>query len=88
MRRRTLISVAVLAVSVPLALLALAAWVRDASDWANWTFQIAASVAVVTLFFGLVFPPVARWALRMGGTTGRARRSPLMRLMADLDEKD
>jgi len=88
MRRRTRISLAVIAVSVPIAALGLIWWSREANALANALFQGFGSIAVVTAFVGILFPACARWALRVGVTTDQAQRNPVIRFMAGLDDRD
>ncbi|SOH94759.1 hypothetical protein SAMN06273572_105183 [Monaibacterium marinum] len=88
MRRRTRISLMIIAVAAPVAVLSLLSWMASQGPIANVLFQASGSIVVIVAFFGIMFPAAARWALRVGGTTARAQRNPVTRLMIGLDEND
>lgn len=88
MRRRTKLSLLIIALSVPVMVLSLMAWMESQGAWSNAIFQLSGTIAVVTAFFGILFPACARWALRVGVTTAQAQRNPIIRFMAGLDDRD
>ena len=85
MTRRAGISLILAIVTGAIAVAAFVAWSREGGALANAIFQLAASVAVCALFFGVLTPPIFRRVLAIAGTTEVARRSPVLRFMADLD---
>lgn len=86
MRARTRISLIVMAACIPVMALSLLWWLRDGNTLADAMFQVSGSLAVLAGFFGILFPVCARWAARVGFASGWAKRNPVIRFMAGLDE--